>query len=326
MSPNDSLKNRTAGRTSLITTSSDSGDITLQKKGKADLSSTTTSESVDLEPKVELKQKRGRGDSAAPKGRADSAATLKSTDIDMRHKRKSLDPPHTLAPNADDISPSAASVSVSLTRTILIGESTVEWFSRILDPDGESEGDIVGMGKVTFVSRNSNVRLYILLSYLLPHRPERSLNLLRTILIPFFFIRLLTFILYLLSLYPLICQILTRLKHCALYLHALDFDYNHICYHFLSVDQYSNFCLLTIQLMIGLLNSWTSSILDLDSELLMTRPALPLSFDNFNELQNQSKGVGFGKGRGRAVNEWLHRFESVDDDDDDEEDDNEDDD
>ena len=162
MSPNDSLKNRTAGRaesSSLITISSDSGDITLQKKGKADLSSTTTSESVDLEPKVELKQKRGKIDSAAPKGRADSAATPKSTDIDMRHKRKSFDPPHTVAPNADDITTSAASVPVALTRTILIGESTVEWFSRILDPDGESEGDIVGMGKVAFASRNSNVRL-----------------------------------------------------------------------------------------------------------------------------------------------------------------------
>lgn len=185
MSPNDSLKNRAAGRaesSSLITTSSDSGDITLQKKGKADLSSTTTTESVELEPKVELKQKWGRGDSAAPKGRADSAATLKSTDIDMRNKRKSLDPPHTVVPNADDITTSAASVPVTLTRTVLIGESTVEWFSRILDPDGESEGDIVGMGKVNFASRSSDVRLY-LLSFSSLHWPVLELTLLRITLI-----------------------------------------------------------------------------------------------------------------------------------------------
>ena len=72
--------------------------------------------------------------------------------------------------------------------------------------------------------------------------------------------------------------------------------------------------------MIGLLNSWTSSILDPDSALLMTRPALPLFYDYFNEHQNQSKGVGSGIGRGRTVNEWVHRFESADDDDDDDDD------
>ena len=68
--------------------------------------------------------------------------------------------------------------------------------------------------------------------------------------------------------------------------------------------------------MIGLLNSWKSSILDSDSGLLMTRPALPLFFDYFNEHQNQPKG--------RALNEWVHRFESADNDDDEEDDDEDD--
>lgn len=103
----------------------------------------------------------------------------------------------------------------------------------------------------------------------------------------------------------------------ALYLYALDFNYNYVSHHPLSVDRYSNFCVLTIQLMIGLLNSWKSSILDSDSGLVMTRPALPLFYDYFNEHQNQPKR--------RAVNEWIHRFESVDDEDDDDEEDDEDD-
>lgn len=70
--------------------------------------------------------------------------------------------------------------------------------------------------------------------------------------------------------------------------------------------------------MIGLLNSWTSSTLDSDSRLLMTRPALPLSFDYFKEHQHP---VGVGSGRGRAVNEWIHHVESADDDDDEDDED-----
>ena len=44
------------------------------------------------------------------------------------------------------------------TRTLLIGDSTVEWFARILDPDGESGGDIVGAGRVAYATRESDVR------------------------------------------------------------------------------------------------------------------------------------------------------------------------
>jgi hypothetical protein len=154
-------KNRTAGRAesaSLMIASSDSGDVILQKKGKADLNSTTTSESVEVESKSDLKQKQRRTDSATARGRSDPSATLKSTDS----KRKSLEPPHAQAHTAGDAAPSSASVPVpvpvSVSRTVLTGDSTVEWFSRILDPDGESEGDIVGMGKIAFASRNSDVR------------------------------------------------------------------------------------------------------------------------------------------------------------------------
>jgi hypothetical protein len=164
MPQNDSLngrsdgKNRTVGRAesaSLMIASSDSGDVILQKKGKADFSSTTTSESVEVESEADLKQKQRRTDSATARGRSDPAATYKSTDS----KRKSLEPPHALAPTAGDAAPPSTSVPVpvSVSRTVLIGDSTVEWFSRILDPDGESEGDIVGMGKVAFASRNSDV-------------------------------------------------------------------------------------------------------------------------------------------------------------------------
>lgn len=70
--------------------------------------------------------------------------------------------------------------------------------------------------------------------------------------------------------------------------------------------------------MIGLLNSWTSSTLDPDSRLFLTRPVLPLFFDYFKEQQNS---VGVGSGRVRAVNEWIHHVESVDDDDDDDDED-----
>ena len=43
-------------------------------------------------------------------------------------------------------------------RTLLIGDSTVEWFSRILDPDGEQGGNIVGAGRVAYATRKSDVR------------------------------------------------------------------------------------------------------------------------------------------------------------------------
>ena len=41
--------------------------------------------------------------------------------------------------------------------TLLIGDSTVEWFSRFLDPDGESGGDLVGTGRVSYATRDSRV-------------------------------------------------------------------------------------------------------------------------------------------------------------------------
>lgn len=162
---NDSLngrsdsRNRGGGRAeaaSLMIASSDSGDVILQKKGKADLNCTTTSEYVKVESKADLKQKQRRTDSATARGRSDPAATLKSTDSE----RKSLDPPHAPTPSAGDATPppTSALVPVSVSRTVLTGDSTVEWFARILDPDGESEGDIVGLGKVAFASRNSDVR------------------------------------------------------------------------------------------------------------------------------------------------------------------------
>lgn len=42
-------------------------------------------------------------------------------------------------------------------RSILIGDSCVEWFSRILDSDGEYEGDLVGAGFVSYSCSNSSL-------------------------------------------------------------------------------------------------------------------------------------------------------------------------
>ena len=42
-------------------------------------------------------------------------------------------------------------------RTVLIGDSCVEWFTRLLDSDGELEGDLVGAGIVTYTNRESTV-------------------------------------------------------------------------------------------------------------------------------------------------------------------------
>jgi uncharacterized protein (DUF2147 family) len=41
--------------------------------------------------------------------------------------------------------------------TILMGESTVEWFTRMLDQDGEAGGDLVGTGRVACTSRDSSL-------------------------------------------------------------------------------------------------------------------------------------------------------------------------
>lgn len=50
-------------------------------------------------------------------------------------------------------------------RSILVGESNVEWSSRLIDPDGEAEGDLVANGNVSFVSRSSDVFARILGEY-----------------------------------------------------------------------------------------------------------------------------------------------------------------
>jgi hypothetical protein len=40
---------------------------------------------------------------------------------------------------------------------VLIGDATVEWFTRLLDADGEHGGDLVGAGMVSYATRESSV-------------------------------------------------------------------------------------------------------------------------------------------------------------------------
>ena len=42
-------------------------------------------------------------------------------------------------------------------QTVLIGDSTVEWYARMLDSDGELDGDLVGAGMVVYALRSSAI-------------------------------------------------------------------------------------------------------------------------------------------------------------------------
>jgi hypothetical protein len=49
--------------------------------------------------------------------------------------------------------------------TLLLGESTVEWFARVLDADGEAGGDVVGAGRVAYAMRRSALLVGLLGAY-----------------------------------------------------------------------------------------------------------------------------------------------------------------
>ena len=80
-----------------------------------------------------------------------TAGTVSDAKGDKKKKTDTTDTTHTIQIDSTD------TVRKS-TRTLLIGDSTVEWFARILDPDGESGGDIVGAGRVAYATRESDVR------------------------------------------------------------------------------------------------------------------------------------------------------------------------
>jgi len=67
--------------------------------------------------------------------------------------------PAKVAVPAKGAPPAAAPVKPALTknplRTVLLGDSCVEWFTRILDSDGELGGDLVGAGVVSYANRES---------------------------------------------------------------------------------------------------------------------------------------------------------------------------
>lgn len=119
------------------------------RRGRMDSVATIASDVSDL--KHEGKQKRGR---------ADSAAIVQSLDLtdarsDAKLKRGSMDSLPTAPPQI--IITEEPVPMGKVPRTLLIGDNTVEWFSRVLDPDGQYGGDIVGTGKVDFATRKSHV-------------------------------------------------------------------------------------------------------------------------------------------------------------------------
>ena len=56
-----------------------------------------------------------------------------------------------------DATESSSSARRSPLQTVLIGDSTVEWYARMLDSDGELDGDLVGAGMVAYSLRNSSI-------------------------------------------------------------------------------------------------------------------------------------------------------------------------
>lgn len=58
---------------------------------------------------------------------------------------------------ASSATPAVPAPTQNPLRTVLVGDATVEWFTRIVDPDGELEGDLVGAGRVSYATRESSV-------------------------------------------------------------------------------------------------------------------------------------------------------------------------
>jgi hypothetical protein len=162
------FRQKAVGRMDSVSSNTPFMDFTdsKQKRGRQDSVMTVGTETS------EYKQRRGRVDSVATvgtefseykadnrqrRGRTDSCATAQSGDgIDLRpegkQKRGSMELPPPTVPPSEDLPQG------KVPRTLLIGDGTVEWFARILDPDGELEGDIVRSGKVAFATRKSDVR------------------------------------------------------------------------------------------------------------------------------------------------------------------------
>lgn len=74
--------------------------------------------------------------------------------------------------------PAPAAITKNPLRTVLVGDSTVEWFTRFLDSDGELQGDLVGAGRVSFATRESCV--FAGLMGLLPSKMAQSAFVQRT--------------------------------------------------------------------------------------------------------------------------------------------------
>jgi hypothetical protein len=162
------VRQKAGGRMDSVSSNTPFIDFTdsKQKRGRMDSVATVGTEASDY------KQRRGRVDSVATvgtefseyksdskqrRGRTDSCATAQSGDgTDLRpegkQKRGSMEFPTPAVPSSEDILPPG-----KIPRTLLIGDGTVEWYARILDPDGELEGDIVRSGKVAFATRKSDV-------------------------------------------------------------------------------------------------------------------------------------------------------------------------
>ena len=168
------MKQKLGGRMDSVSSNIPLADFTdlKQKRGRVDSVATIGTEAS------EIKHRRGRVDSVATvgtefsefksdnrqrRGRNDSSATAQSYDgPDVRpegkQKRGSMDQTTPAQPAQEEVPQPKAP------RTLLIGDGTVEWFARILDPDGELEGDIVRSGRVAFATRKSDVSTHAALS------------------------------------------------------------------------------------------------------------------------------------------------------------------
>ncbi len=57
----------------------------------------------------------------------------------------------------DEAAPSGEAATRNPLHTLLLGESAVEWFCRLVDSDGEMGGDLVAAGLVAYTNRNSRL-------------------------------------------------------------------------------------------------------------------------------------------------------------------------
>ena len=59
--------------------------------------------------------------------------------------------------DAEATSTTTSSSSSQPLHTLVVGDASVEWFARVVDSDGDMDGDLVKHGRVAFASRESSL-------------------------------------------------------------------------------------------------------------------------------------------------------------------------